>query len=302
MVKCFIRRVLYYLIKLYSTFEFLMYYLIMLSLVIFIFIRIFSNSYLNVFQKLLTTKGESSSVINFYSYLGLMLIGFMISFKPIFHLELLTPVLIMGFLGSLGNYFIIKALSCGELSTLAPINSYKPIVALVFGIFLLNEMPTATDLAGIVLIILGTFFLSSYKTLFNKATFYRFLALIFSGLEAIFIKKIILLSNIQSAFLYWAISGFIFAAIFVILSKHKLKIERCNFKFQAFLILMIFLMQYSTNYVFEKINVAYALALFQLSTLVSVFLGANVFKERNLAKKIIAAFIMLIGAIILILL
>ena len=65
---------------------------------------------------------------------------------------------------------------------------------------------------------------------------------------------------------------------------------------------MIFLMQYSTNYVFEKINVAYALALFQLSTLVSVFLGANVFKERNLAKKIIAAFIMLIGAIILILL
>ena len=65
---------------------------------------------------------------------------------------------------------------------------------------------------------------------------------------------------------------------------------------------MIFLMQYSTNYVFEKINVAYALALFQFSTLVSVFLGVNVFKEKDLVKKIIAAFIMLIGAIILILL
>jgi drug/metabolite transporter (DMT)-like permease len=274
----------------------------MLSLIIFIFLRIFSNSYLNVFQKLLTSKGEKSSVINFYSYLGLMLIGFMISFKPIFHLELIVPILVMGFLGSLGNYFIIKALSCGELSTLAPINSYKPIVALIFGIFLLNEIPSFTDLIGILLIITGTFFLSSYKTLFNKATSYRFLALIFSGLEAIFIKKIILLSDIQSAFLYWAIAGFIFATLFVILSKHKLKIERCNVKFQVFLILMIFLMQYSTNYVFEKINVAYALALFQLSTLVSVFLGANIFKERNLAKKIIAASIMLIGAIILILL
>jgi drug/metabolite transporter (DMT)-like permease len=207
----------------------------------------------------------------------------------------------MGFLGSLGNYFIIKALSCGELSTLAPINSYKPIVALVFGIFLLNEIPTITDLVGIILIILGTFFLSSYNTLFNKATFYRFLALIFSGTEAIYIKKIILLSNIQSAFLYWAIAGFIFATLFVILSKHKLKIERCNVKFQVCLILMIFLMQYSTNYVFSKMNVAYALALFQLSTLISVYLGVNIFKESGLLRKILASLIMLIGAVIIIL-
>lgn len=277
-----------------------MYYLIMLSLIL--FIRVFSNSYLNVFQKILTSRGEKSSVINFYSYLGLTTIGFIISIKPVFQMDLLQPILIMGFLGSLANYFIIKALSCGELSTLAPINSYKPIVALVFGIFLLNEIPSCTDLMGIILIIIGTLFLSNYKTLFNRAILYRFLALLFSGTEAIFIKKVILLSNIQSAFLYWAIAGLIFATIFAILSKHKLRIEKDNFKFQIFLILMIFLMQYSTNYVFEKINVAYALALFQLSTLVSVFLGVNIFKEKGLLKKIIATIIMLIGATILILL
>ena len=38
--------------------------------------RIFSNSYLNVFQKILTSKGEKSSVINFYTYLGLTLLSF----------------------------------------------------------------------------------------------------------------------------------------------------------------------------------------------------------------------------------
>ena len=60
-------------------------------------------------------------------------------------------------------------------------------------------------------------------------------------------------------------------------------------------------MQYSTNYIFEKMNVAYALALFQLSSIVSVFLGANIFKEEGLQRKLIASIIMLIGACIIIL-
>jgi len=274
----------------------------MLNLIIGVILRIFSNSYLNVFQKLLTSKGERSSVVNFYSYLGLTLIGFLLSKSLIYTNDLLFPVLIMGFLGSLANYFIIKALSCGELSLLAPINSYKPIVALVFGIFLLNEIPNFIDLIGIVLIIIGTLVLANNKIFYNKATLYRFLALIFSGTEAIFIKKVILLSNISSAFLYWAIAGLVFATLLVILAKHSLKIEKSNIKFQVYLILTIAIMQYSTNYVFEKINVAYALALFQLSTILSIFLGVNIFKEKGLAKKIIASFIMLIGATILILL
>lgn len=279
-----------------------MYYLIMLTLVLAVIVRIFSNSYLNVFQKLLTSRGEKSSVINFYSYLGLTILGFLVTVIPVFQIELLLPVLIMGFLGSLANYFIIKALSCGELSTLAPINSYKPIVALVFGVFFLKEIPNSLDLIGMVLIILGTFCLSNHKTLYNKATLYRFLALIFSGIEAIFIKKVILLSNVQSAFLYWAIAGLVFSTILVICSKHRLRIEKSNFKYQALLVLMIFMMQYSTNYVFEKMNVAYALALFQLSIIVSVLLGANIFKEKGLLKKIVATIIMLFGATILILL
>jgi drug/metabolite transporter (DMT)-like permease len=58
-------------------------------------------------------------------------------------------------------------------------------------------------------------------------------------------------------------------------------------------------MQYSTNYVFSKINVSYALALFQLSTVLSVFLGVNIFKEKGLRRKIIASLIMVTGAVII---
>lgn len=265
-----------------------------------VIIRIFSNSYLNVFQKILTTRGEKSSVVNFYTYLGLSLIGLFFINKINFTPDIAFNVLIMGLLGALGNYFIIKALSIGELSTLAPINSYKPIVALIIGIFYLKEIPSLAALIGIIMIIAGTrFVLDRNNAPDKKAIFYRVLALIFSGTEAIFIKKVILLSDITSAFFLWAFSGLIFSLFFVLTARSKLKIS--SYKYQLFLILSVGIMQYATNYVFSKINVSYALALFQLSTLLSVFLGVNIFHETGLIKKLAGALIMAAGACIIIL-
>ncbi len=267
-----------------------------------ILVRILSNSYLNVFQKLLTGLGQKSSVVNFYTYLGLGVIALLIMSlnSVIFSPELLLNVFAMGALGALGNYFIIKALSIGELSTLAPINSYKPVVALLAGIIYLQETPSLNALYGIFLIIAGTYFIfGGKKREYNlKAVFYRLLALIFSGTEAVFIKKIILLSDITSAFIYWVFAGLLFAALFVLPAK-SLKIS--SVKYQVSLVIMVALMQYSTNFVFARMNVSYALALFQLSTLYSVFLGASIFHERNFRRKILAALVMAAGAVCIIL-
>lgn len=265
-----------------------------------VILRIISNSYLNVFQKFLTKEGVSSSVINFFTYFGLSLIGVFV-FRPFdFSLNIVQTTLIMGILGALGNYFIIKALSCGELSSLAPINSCKPVVALIFGIFFLNEIPNLASIVGIILIISGSYFLMNEKGIMNKkAFFYRFLALIFSGLEAIFIKKIILLTSVPASFFLWAVSGLFFSFIFVLFSKKEKLLP--SFKYQTLLILSVFLMQYSTNFVFSKMNVSYALALFQLSVILSVFLGVNIFKEKELKRKMTISCIMILGAVIIIL-
>ena len=264
-----------------------------------ILIRIFSNSYLNVFQKILTHKGEKSSVVNFYTYLGLTLIS--VWFLKDISLRILPLILIMGLLGAGGNYFIIKALSIGELSTLAPINSYKPVVALFFGIFFLKEIPSTSAILAILLIIAGTYFVLDVNGKAGKlAILYRVIALICSGTEAVFIKKIILLCGANNCFILWGLSGLIFSSAFVLFSKHKPVIK--DYKYQILLILAVGIMQYSTNFVFERMNVSYALALFQLSTLLSVFLGANIFHEKNFKKKIIGSLIMISGAVILILL
>lgn len=263
-----------------------------------ILIRIISNSGLNVFQKSLTSKGQSSSVINFYTYLGLSILG--LGFIGNIPLETIPLVLIMGLFGALGNYFIIKALSIGELSALAPINSYKPIVALFIGMLFLKEIPSVEALCGIVLIIAGTYFVLDIKNNINKiAVIYRFLALIFSASEAIVIKKIILIAGVSKSFALWAFAGLVFSFIFLLFSKHKPEIK--SYKHQLLLILAVGIMQYSTNYVFSKMNVSYALALFQLSTLLSVFLGANIFHEANIKRKLIGSAIMVIGAVIIIL-
>ncbi len=266
-----------------------------------VIIRIFSNSYLNVWQKILTGMGQRPSVVNFYTYLGLAILVLPLIPFCAFNTEIALNFIVMGLLGALGNYFIIKALSIGELSTLAPINSYKPVVALIAGVLYLKEIPSPQAIMAIALIIAGTFFvLDSQTGDFNlKAIFFRVLALIFSASEAVFIKKIIILTDITSAFVLWVLAGLMFSAFFVF-SRHG-NMKLVSLKYQILLILSVAIMQYSTNYVFARMDVAYALALFQLSTLLSVVLGANLFNEKNLKRKLIGSCIMVCGAAILIL-
>lgn len=161
--------------------------------------------------------GQRPSAVNFYTYLGLAVLGLPILPYCTFNTELALNFWVMGLLGALGNYFIIKALSIGELSTLAPINSYKPVVALIAGMIYLHEIPSLQAIVAIVLIIAGTFFIIDRTSgNFNtKAVFYRVLALIFSASEAVFIKKIIILTDITSAFVLWVLAGLVFSAFFV---------------------------------------------------------------------------------------
>ena len=82
------------------------------------------------------------------------------------------------------------------MSVLGPINSYKSIVGLVFGVILLGEIPSITGLAGVLLIIAGSWFIFdtvdegfSFKLFLRKDIILRFCALFFTGCEAAVLKK-----------------------------------------------------------------------------------------------------------------
>ena len=286
--------------------------MINLSVLLFLIVRIFSNPIANALQKKLA-EDISPTVINFYTYaiLSLCYIPYVSKYINLedLSLELIILVLIAGLLCTFGNICLIKSIHIGELSVLGPINSYKSIVGLVIAFILLKETPSLFAIAGILLIIFGSKFIFeseaegfSFKLLKRKDIQLRILALILTGAEAAFLKKIIVLSSVETCFIFWCFMGAFWSALLMVTSGKKFIIDfKSNMSLLFLISICIGFMQYSTNYVFENMNVACALALFQLSTLITVFLGCKYFEERHLIKKILGSIIMITGSVIIIL-
>lgn len=274
---------------------------ILLNIIAILF-RIFSNSFSNVFQKKLTKSGEAATCINCINYILMSLIS--IPLLLLVNFSLITPefwlyAIAGGITGAIGNCFMILALKQGELSVLGPINSYKAIVGMIFGIFLLHEYPNIYGLLGISLIIIGSYFiLESPKALLRKDIQYRIYALIFTAIEAVFIKKVIILSSIASSFIISSFLGAIFSYLIMrILENEKLHIPtKKNSIMYISTTLCFAIMTFTTAYVFKYMNVGYALSLFQLSIILNVILGYKLFNEKKLIKKLLGSLIILIGS------
>jgi len=279
--------------------------------------RISSNPLANTFQKKLTSRGQNPLVINFLTYLGLGVFAFLWVNSIVWEklsLDFLSAALVAGFFGALGNSFLIKALQHGELSVLAPINSYKSLIAVIYGVFLLGETPNFWGIIGIILIIFGSYWVLdtmperfSLKLLKRPEIQFRIWAMILTAIEAVWIKKLILLSSIEVAWVSWCWIGALFSFILLMFNKIHVKTEiqkinRFDLKIYLYLILCIGLMQFTTTYIFRYIPVGYALALFQSSIILNILFGQKVFGERDIPKKLIGSLIMIAGSLLLILL
>jgi drug/metabolite transporter (DMT)-like permease len=286
---------------------------------LFIFTRIASNPLSNVFQKKLTGNSARPVFIILVTYvlLSLAMLPILFQLPPAqlgssFFLNMFLCVL----LAIVGNTLIVAALRLTDLSILGPINAYKSIVSLLLGIFLLGEIPTALGVAGILLIVVGSFFFidrpsaqkdkRTFMQLFkDRGVQFRLAALLFSATEAIFLKKALLLSSPLITFAFWCILGALIALIFgLFLLKAGIKNDIGTFKQRTPMYLMLAvttgLMQLSTLYAFGVLQVGYSLALFQTSALLSVVFGYKFFREQNIVRRLIGASIMVIGAIIIV--
>lgn len=283
-----------------------------------VLLRIVSNPVSNVFQKQLTdTRHHNPLAVNFISYAllafaSLAVFGCRIDWPSLPPAFWLWSVL-AGIFGGVGNGFLILALQGGDLSVLGPINSYKSIIGLVTGIIVLGELPSLPGLLGMFLIIGGSYFVFetteegfSFRLLANKSIRYRLWAMILTAIEAVFLKKIVLLSDTPTSFVVWCVFGMIFSFVFLKMMHVPLisdlrKSNLYDVSRYVLLVLSIGTMQFTTNYSFRYLNVGYALALFQLSTLVSIAFGYKLFHETSIRKKFAGALIMMAGSVIIIL-
>ena len=254
--------------------------------------------------------------INFVTYFLLALCSLLLSYSTNwggFSKTFWIFAISGGIMGALGNGFLIQAIKYGELSVLGPINSYKSIIGMLAGIIFLGEFPGIIGFAGMILIIYGSYFIFdtleekfSMKLLSRKDIQFRIYATIFTATEAALIKKVITESSPFISFVVWSCFGALFSFLFLFPEKVNIKseIKKLNTnRLWQYLCLLICIasMQMTTNYVFEKMNVGYALAIFQLSAIISVVLGYKFFKEKDIGKKLLGSFIMVTGSVLIIL-
>lgn len=285
-------------------------------------LRILVNPLSNVFQKRLCSDGEegrrgqSPLFVNFltYFFLGILVVplAWNVSWTK-FPSAFWMYAALTGLFGALGNGFLVRAVRIGELSVLGPINAYKSVVGIFFGILLLGEIPNFSGLAGIVLIVAGSYVVigrsderSPSRIWMRPDLYYRIAALVFAAIEAVFIKKIIQYSDPDTAFVLWCWGGAIFSLTILPLQEKidwpgELRQTGRNGPFFLGLVVSVGLMQWSTNYVLEKMSVGYALALFQLSAVLSVFYGRFFFRETRILRKLLGACVMVGGSVLIIL-
>lgn len=281
-----------------------------------VLLRILSNPVSNVFQKQLTDgSGHHPLTVNFTSYALLFAVSFLAFGLRVpwasFPGEFWLWSVLAGVCGGVGNGFLVLALRSGDLSVLGPINSYKSVIGLITGIFLLGELPTLAGLLGMVLIIFGSYFVFgttaegfSLRLLRNKAIRYRLWAMVLTAIEAVFLKKVVLLSDTPTSLVIWCGFGMVFSFLFLEAARVPLvsdwrRSSHADIMRYALLVLSIGTMQFTTNYSFRYMNVGYALALFQLSTLVSIAFGYKIFHETGIRKKLLGSLIMIAGAVII---
>ncbi|MEN3339920.1 MAG: hypothetical protein V7647_3596 [Acidobacteriota bacterium] len=216
-----------------------------------------------------------------------------------------------------GNVLLVHALRSGDLSVLGPINAYKALVSLVLGLFLLREVPTVTAFAGMLLILSGSVFvfrdgsdvagvdrprgrgMPAWSR--DPGIRFRFGALALSATEAVFLKRALLLSSPLTAFVLWSMLGVPMAALAIAgLLRHRVRDQagllRSQWRLYVALAATTGIMQLTTLFTFGRLQVGPSLALFQLSALVSVFLGYRYFDERHVRRRLFGAGVMVAGA------
>lgn len=279
-------------------------------------VRVLVNPLSNVFQKILTRRGVSPSAVvaATHGLLAIVSLPLLAMEPPPGTSSFWSSISICTALAVAGNVLLVKAVQMTDLSVLGPVNSYKAVVSMVPGVVLLDEVPSAPELAGVALIVAGCYFLVDndagqirggfFRLLGERGVQYRLAALVLSAVEAVYLKRALLASSAVPTFAIWSLLGFLFVLPVVKRGVPEAGPRVRQARRVASLCLLLAtttgLMQFSTIVIFGGFQVAAALALFQTSALVSVLLGWRVFREPHVVRRFVGSVIMVAGAILIV--
>jgi drug/metabolite transporter (DMT)-like permease len=296
-------------------------------------VRIAANPLSNVAQKLLAGRGVDPAAVIFTSHL--LLSACCIPWLPWLQPPapgFWLPILVSAALAVAANTLITAAMHLSDLSVLGPINAYKAIVSLVPAFVLLGEIPGLAGLAGMGLIVAGSYLLVDPRAVGlrrddarkpravglrrddarkplaalagDPGVRLRAAAMVLSAVEAVFLKQALAAAAPATTFVGWAVFGLLGAAILRIWRRSTaagLRAVGRHAGLFAALALTTGLMQYATLVTLTGLQVGYSLALFQTSAVVSVLLGRLFFRETAFLRRLAGSIVMTAGAVLIVL-
>jgi drug/metabolite transporter (DMT)-like permease len=281
--------------------------------------RIVANPISNVFQKLLTRHGAHPLfvILLTHALLSTICLPIILAVHPRLSPTFWWNIVIVAVLTVAGNALLVQAVKLSDLSVLGPVNAYKSIISLIPGMLLLGEFPGPLGIAGMCLIVAGSYFIvdknlsEPRRNVFvrfftERGVQFRFAAMTLAAIEAVFLKKALLASSVIATFSLWAVLGGIASAVAVAAIggeefPQQRHIALANLQTASLLAGCTGIMQLCTIIVLGGFQVGYALALFQTSSLLSVFLGHHIFKEKNILERLTGSAVMVAGAVLIVL-
>ena len=270
----------------------------------------------NIYQKKLAHVGFHPFFIVAATYCVLSLCA-----APLLSIILIKPLSatfwLNAFFASLfdvgGWLFLVTSLAKTELSVFGPLNAYKVVASMLLAMIFLHELPSLQGFLGVIVIIIGSYFLTpstgDFKTnkikrlLKDKGVQARFLSIFLFAIGTVFLKKSVAEGGPLATMIFWSIMGFaLVLAVNQFALKGNMKTDFIAAKQHITTLIiigaMVFVMQYLTLLLLANMMVAYALALFQLGMILQVLAGYRVFNEQGVTRKLLASCVMAVGSIL----
>lgn len=241
-----------------------------------------------------------------------------------------------------GNVLLLRSLQHTELSIFGPLSSVKPVISLLVAFLLFGEQPNAAGMVGVAIVLLGTLWLTSESRDETKNVAPaarragirdRLLAVALTAVASVFLKQALADKAEVQVLAVWCLISWLMVVLWQLAgtalkrstktpaglvarsqaTMHRGRMRAALVPLRGCLVgpggrsiflaaLGILVMQACTISLFARMPVGYALALFQIGSLVSVVIGHRLFGEGQLIQRLLAACIMIIGAVVIIVL
>lgn len=239
------------------------------------------------------------------------LIGLGLGWFSRFHINFL--MILNAAITALALIFYFKAIKMDDISKISPLENLNILFIFIIAVIFLKEPLNFQMIIGILALLFGVYiihlqtsdFLSPFREIPKSKSFRYILAFSFlMGLNRIFAKMIIPINGPMTYFFLYFNFCFVFYLLYLLFIKYNIKeaIKNClKLKRDIFSVSYLASLENITYYAALSIGmVSQVSSISRASSLLTVFLGSIIFKEKSMPYRLLGASIVFFAALVLI--